>query len=101
MRRDSRKSITNPKRSANRGTQRNDGHRHRNDEDPRRGRLMTWAAALTGLLVMAFAAYGMISQDREVLSEVWWLVRLAAVLILAGVFGNVVGLLRRVLHGER
>jgi hypothetical protein len=54
-----------------------------------RARVMGWVAVLTGVLVGAFPAYGMISGDREVLSEVWSCVKMAAVAIMAWAGGEV------------
>ena len=51
--------------------------------DLARARMMVWAALFTGLLISGFTAYGMVSGDRELLSEVWSLIRIVTVALVA------------------
>lgn len=60
----------------------------RDSRDLVKTRVMGWVAVLTGVLVGAFAAYGMIAGDHEVLSEVWSCVKVAAVAIMAWAGGG-------------
>jgi hypothetical protein len=60
----------------------------RDSRDLVKTRVMGWVALLTGVLVGAFAAYGMIAGDHEVLSEVWSCVKVAAVAIMAWAGGG-------------
>jgi hypothetical protein len=66
-----------------------------------RARIMVWAAGLIGLLVTAFEVYGMIAGDREVLANVWSLVKSSALAVIVWAGGkSVLDLLRTIRTGD-
>jgi hypothetical protein len=62
------------------------------NRDLLRSRTMVGAASFAGLLMCAFTAYGMLWGDRELLLEVWSLVKILVVTLIAWAGGR--GLLR-------
>lgn len=48
-----------------------------------RTRVMVGATIFTSLLISTFTAYGMLSGDRELLSEVWLLVKIVTLTLIA------------------
>ena len=69
-------------RSRQVATQARDREHPRGDGELIRGRIMAGVAIVTALLVTSLAGYAMVYGDRELLSEVWSLTRVAALAII-------------------